>query len=90
MAESTFAWLIFRSEQVGDDFFSGESGEGERTNELLGGAGHDDLHADAAVLEQADDLRRLVGCNATGDAESDFHSRKSSGNVLNSQPRYRS
>ena len=65
--------LLAGSEHAGDDFFSGERGEGEGANELLGGAGHDDLHANAAVLQQADDFRRLVGCNPAGNAEGDLH-----------------
>ena len=60
-------------EHAGNDFFSGERGEGERTYKLLGGARHDDLHADAAVLQQADNFRRFVGRDAAGDAERDFH-----------------
>ena len=62
-----------RAEQVGNDFFAGERCEGERTNELLRGAGHHDLHAKAAILQQADDLRRLVGRDPTGDTQGDFH-----------------
>ena len=65
--------LFAGREHAGDDFFSGESGEGERADELLGGAGHDDLHADAAVLQQADDFRGLISCDSAGDAESDLH-----------------
>ncbi len=42
-----------RGEHAGDDFFSGERGEGKRADELLRRSGHDDLHAYAVVLQQA-------------------------------------
>ena len=62
-----------RREHAGDDFLSGKRGKGEGSNELLGGPRHHDLHADAVILQEADDLCRLVGCNAAGDAEGDLH-----------------
>jgi len=40
----------------GNHFFAGERGEGERANELLGRARHDDLHANATVLQEAHNL----------------------------------
>ena len=74
MAESMLGCLLLAgSEHAGDDFFSGEGSEGEGLNELLGGAGHDDLHADAAILQQADNFGGFVGCDSAGDAEGDFH-----------------
>ena len=68
-----FGCFVPRGEHVGDDFFAGESGKGERPDKLLRGVGHDDLHADAAVLQQAHNFRRLIGRNSAADAESDFH-----------------
>ena len=66
--------LLARSEHSGDNFFSGERREGKRPYEFLGGAGHDDLHANTAILHQADDLCSLVGRNSASDAEGNFHS----------------
>ena len=73
MAESRLGLLLARSEHAGDDFFSGKSGKGERSNKFLGGAGHDDLHLDAAILQQADDLRSLIRRDAAADAERNLH-----------------
>ena len=75
MAESMLGWAfsLARGKHVGDDFFAGERGKGERANKLLRALGHDDLHADAAVLQQADNFRRLVGRNAATDSERNFH-----------------
>jgi len=42
-----------------------------RTNSW-GGAGHHDLHANAAVLQEADNLGRFVGRDAAGYAQSYF------------------
>ena len=39
-----------RTEHICNNFFAGECRKGERPNELLGSVGHDDLHADPAVL----------------------------------------
>ena len=65
--------LLAGSEHAGDDFFSGERGEGKRSYEFLGGAGHDDLHLDAAVLHQAYDLRSLVRRDSASNAERNLH-----------------
>ncbi len=65
--------FVARGEHIGDDFFAGERGKGERANKLLRPLGHDDLHADAAVLQQANDFRRLVGRNPAADSECNFH-----------------
>ena len=65
--------LFPRRKHPGNNFFSGESGEGEGTYELLGGARHDHLHADAAILQQTNNLGRLVGCNSAADAKSYLH-----------------
>ena len=61
------------SKHVGDDLFTGERGKSQGANKLLCPAGHDDLHADAAVLQQADNFRRLIGCDAAADSERNFH-----------------
>ena len=58
---------------LGDDFFSGERSKGKGPDKLLGGAGHDDLHADTAILQLADNFSGFVGCDSAGDAEGDFH-----------------
>ena len=42
--------LFAGREHPGDHFFSGERGKGKRLDEFLSGAGHDDLHANAAIL----------------------------------------
>src|SRR5580658_2602033 len=47
--------------------------EGERPNKLLGGARHDNLHANPAVLQEAYNLRRLVGRDASRHSKSNFH-----------------
>src|SRR2546423_2857385 len=60
-------------EHAGNNFSSGEGGEGERTNEFLSGVGHDDLNTNTAVLQQADDLCGLVGCNTAANSEGNFH-----------------
>ncbi len=65
--------LFAGGEHAGDDFFSGKGGEGEGPDEFLGGAGHDDLHADTAILQQANDLGCFIGCDSTGNAEGDLH-----------------
>ena len=60
-------------EHAGDNFFPGKCGEGERTHEFLRGLGHDDLYADFAILQQADDFRRFVGCDPAAYAKSYLH-----------------
>ena len=62
-----------RGKHVGNNFFAGERGKGERANKLLRPLGHDDLHPDAAVLQQAHNFGRLVGRNAAADSERNFH-----------------
>src|SRR5712691_3404098 len=54
-------------------FLAGERSEGERANELLGGAGHDDLHANAAVLQEPYNLGCFVSGDSAGDSESNLH-----------------
>src|SRR5713226_3329902 len=63
------------SEHVSDYFFPGERGKRQRSNKLLRGAGHNDLYPDAAILQQADNFRRLVGCNSAADAQGNLHER---------------
>ena len=52
--EIGLALFTFRGRSLGkhagDDFFTGERSKGEGPDELLGGPGHHDLYADAAVL----------------------------------------
>ena len=64
------------AEHFGDDFLSGERGEGERRDEFLGGARHHDLHVELFLLQAADKLRGFVSSDSTGDAESDLHGEK--------------
>ena len=73
IADSMLACESSRAEHIGDDFFSGERCKGERTNKFLRGASHDDLHANAAVLQQAHNFCRLVGRDSAGNAESNLH-----------------
>ena len=54
-------------------FLSGERGEGQRGDEFLGGAGHDDLHVELFLLQAADEFGGFVGRYAAGYAESEFH-----------------
>jgi len=52
--------LISGREHAGDELFSPESAAKVRgRTKLLGGAGHHDLHANAAVLQEADNLGAL-------------------------------
>ena len=67
---------LVRAEQVGNNLFSGERSERERTNKLLGRTRHHHLHANTAVLQQADDFRRLISCDSTGHAQRNFHDKK--------------
>ena len=69
---SLFA-MIGRRKHSSDNFLSGKRGEGEGTHKFLRGLGHDDLHADAAVLQKADDFGGLISSDAAGDAEGDLH-----------------
>jgi hypothetical protein len=61
------------TEDLGDNFFSGERGERQRRDELLRRACHHHLDVELFLLEPADKLHGLVGCNSTGDAQSDLH-----------------
>src|SRR4029077_489015 len=76
-----------RTEHIGDHFFSGKRCERQRTNEFLRRTGHDDLHANAAVLKEAHDFRRLISCYPTGHAQRNFHSRKAAATDSKIEPR---
>ena len=65
-------------EHAGYNFFSGKCREGKRTNELLGGVGHNDLNANAAVLQQADNFGGFVCRDATANSKRNFHLASSS------------
>ena len=54
-------------------FFAGECCKGKGTNKFLRRSRHDHLHTNAAVLQQADNLRRLVSRNTTRHSQSNFH-----------------
>ena len=64
---------VVGAEHFGDDFLAGERGEGERSDEFLGGAGHHDLHVELFLLQAADEFRGFVGSDSAGDAQSDLH-----------------
>ena len=53
-------------EDVGDDFLSRERGEGQRSDEFLGGAGHYDLDVELFGLQAADQFGGFVGRDAAG------------------------
>ncbi len=63
----------FGSPEAGDDFVAGESGEGERRDELLRGRGHHHMHVEGVLLQIANQFRGLVGSDAAGDANRDLH-----------------
>ena len=63
----------FSSKQAGDDFLPGQSGEGERRNELLRAARHHHLNFDLLLLQPPDQFGRLVGRYSSGNAERDAH-----------------
>ncbi len=65
--------LFAGREHPSDNFFSGKRREGERTKKFLGGARHYDLHADAAILQQADNFGSLVSRNAASHTQSNLH-----------------
>ena len=65
--------LVAGSEHVGNNLLSGEGCEGERPDEFLSGVGHDDLYADAPILQHAHNFSRLVRRNPAADAEGNFH-----------------
>ena len=56
-------------EQSDRDRLVRERAERERIDEMRGVLGHDDLHAQAAFLQSADDLGGLVRGDAAGDAD---------------------
>ena len=55
--------------QIGAHRAAGHGLEGQRGDELLGAAGHDDLHFGAVLHQPAHQVRTLVGGDAAGDAE---------------------
>src|SRR5579863_200862 len=65
--------LFIGGEHPGDHFFTRERRKGERTNKFLSRVGHHYLHPNSAVLQQADNFRRLVGRDSAGHAQSNFH-----------------
>ena len=67
------AIALTSGEHVGNDFFAGKCGKGQRPHEFLRSPSHDDLNPDAAFLQQADNLCRLVRCNAATNSEGYFH-----------------
>ena len=60
-------------EHAGNDLFSRERGESEGPNELLRGARHNHLNADALVLQETNNLGRFVGGNTAANSKGDFH-----------------
>ena len=65
--------------QAGDDFVSGERGEGERLDELFRRFGHDDVNIERVLLQGAHQLRCFVSGDSAGDADCDLHTRHFTG-----------
>ena len=73
MAEARLPSGDFRRRpQAGDDFVSGERGEGERLDELLRRLGHDHVNIERLLLQGAHQLRCLVSGDAAGDPNRTF------------------
>src|SRR5512141_3132910 len=64
---------VVGAEHLGEHLLSRESRKREWANKFLRRTGHYDLRADTAVLQQAKHFRRLVCCDAAGNAEGDVH-----------------
>ncbi len=64
--------LLLLLPERGDDLVAGERGEGERFDELFGGAGHHDVDVERVLLQGADELGGFVGGDAAGNAEGDL------------------
>ena len=80
MADIEFA---LRIEQVGVGAFTGERASRKRRNEMLRGGGENAAHANAAILQAADQIERFVGGNAATDDEQDApRIRRDSGRLL--------
>ena len=65
--------LAPRLPQASNDLLTRERRKRKRTHKLLGSSGHDDLYADAGVLQQANDFARFVRGDAATHSESDLH-----------------
>ena len=59
----------FRIPLVGEHRFAGQPLHGGRRDEVASRLSHRDLHLHALLHQQAQQLRRLVGRNAAGDAQ---------------------
>ena len=74
---------VLDREEIGKDLSAGKGRKGERTDELLRGAGHNDLHLVLLLHQQARKFRGFVGRDPATYAEEDFH------RVLRESPRAR-
>src|SRR5690348_15984254 len=61
------------TEKSGDDFLARQSGESERSDELLSAAGHDNLNVELFLLKAAHQFRGLICSDSARDSESDAH-----------------
>ena len=62
---------LFLSKQIGDNRILGERAQGQRSDEFESGFRQYTGHDVASLGKLAREVRRLVGCNGTGDAEDD-------------------
>src|SRR5208337_678876 len=60
-------------EHLGDHFFSGQRGKGQRTHKLLRRGGHHHLHPHSAILQPSCNLGCLVCGDATRNSQCNFH-----------------
>jgi hypothetical protein len=61
------------SEHLSDDLAPGKRREGEGRDKFAGMAGHHHLDFDTSVLKLANNLRRLIGCDSSGNPKHDAH-----------------
>ena len=52
---------------------AGDAGEGQGRDELLRCRRHDDMHVERLLLQRPHQLRRFIGGNPSGNADSDLH-----------------
>jgi len=64
---------ILGSPEAGNDFVSGQGGEGERRDEVLRGPGHDHVHVECMLLQFAHQFRGFIRSDAASDADCDLH-----------------
>jgi hypothetical protein len=62
-----------RGKHVSNHFFPRKSRESQGLHKFLSRCRHNDLHANPAVCEQAQNLRCLISRNPAADAKSNLH-----------------